>query len=134
MPEKNSPQQPIVQSVWVDCPVAEAFRLFTEGFAEWWPEPCALEPRPGGRIFKRTKDHKEEEWGTITLWEPPARLEFTWHPGRAEDRRGTVQVEFQVEADGTRVTVIHYGWSAPQWNTILNRCFATAAQQLPVAR
>ena len=29
------------------------------------------------------------------------------------DRSQTVDVEFQVEADGTRVTLIHSGWDAP---------------------
>lgn len=118
MPEKS---KPIVHTIWVDCPVAETFRWFTEGFAEWWPlqahsvnqeeaEHCALEPWPGGRIFERSPNGTEEEWGTITAWEPPTRLEFAWHPGRLEDHGETVRVEFQVEADGTRVTLVHSGW------------------------
>ncbi len=53
---------PIRQSVHVDCPVEEAFRLFTGQFGEWWPlaqytesaeeaEHCAIEPWVGGRVY-----------------------------------------------------------------------------------
>ena len=37
MAEAKPKHEPIRQSVRVDCPIEEAFRLFTEGFAEWWP-------------------------------------------------------------------------------------------------
>jgi len=150
VPEKSKTSEPIVHTVWVDCPIAEAFRLFTEGFAEWWPleahsknqedaEWCAMEPWLGGRVFERARDGEEEEWGSIVAWEPPSRLEFTWCPGRPEDRGETVRVEFQVEADGTRVTLLHRGWKrtgetscahrTPEWNAILKLCFAGAARQ-----
>jgi len=143
-------EKEIVHTVWVDCPIAEAFRLFTEGFGEWWPleahsvhkedaERCAMEPWIGGRIYERARDGREEEWGSILDWEPPQRLEFSWCPGQLEDRVETVRVEFEVHADGTRVTLIHSGWSrsgevvcalrAPEWNSILQLCFAAAARQ-----
>ena len=92
MGNENQTREPIQQSVHVDCPVEDAYRLFTEGFGAWWPgddtEPRAVETR------------------SIDVWDPPRRIEFTW--GR-EDRQ-TVRVSFQVEADGTRVTLTHYGW------------------------
>ena len=130
MPENSKTNEPIVQTVWVDCPVDEAFRFFTEGIAEWWPhaERCAIEPWLGGSIFEPSPDGRDKEWGTIIAWEPPGLLEFTWYPRRQEDREETVRVEFEVEADGTRVTLIHRGWNrAPEWNAGL-RCFATAAR------
>src|SRR4029077_18882967 len=115
---------PIRQSIHVDCPIEDAFRLFTERFAEWWPlaahsitgeeaESCAIEPWAGGRVFERTRSGEELEWGSVTAWDPPVRVEFTWHPGGPADGRQTVDVEFQVEADGTRVTLIHAGWESP---------------------
>ena len=55
-------------------------------------------------MFERTRSGEEREWGSVTAWDPPTRLELTW------DRNETVKVAFQVEADGTRVTVIHTGW------------------------
>jgi uncharacterized protein YndB with AHSA1/START domain len=135
VPENNETIAPIVQTVWVDCPVDEAFRVFTEGFADWWPhaEECEIEPWLGGRIFERAPDGKEEDWGSIIAWEPPGRLEFTWCPGRREDEQETVQVEFEVEADGTRVTLIHRGWNRnTDWNAGLS-FFAMAARQAMVA-
>lgn len=145
MPENNETIEPIVQTVWVDCPADEAFRLFTEGFAEWWPhaEECAIEPWLGGRIFERAPDGpkadgpkangKDEVWGSIIAWEPPERLEFTWRPWRREDQEETVQVQFEVEAGGTRVTLIHRGWNRNvDWNAGLS-FFAMAARQALVA-
>jgi len=108
--------EPIVQSVHVDCPIEDAFDLFTDRFGEWWPlaehsvsgEDAAggeIEPWSGGRVFERTRSGQERYWGTVVEWDPPSRLEFTW-------ARGRVAVEFSVEADGTRVTVTHTGWES----------------------
>jgi uncharacterized protein YndB with AHSA1/START domain len=113
---------PIRQSVHVDCPVEDAFRLFTEALSEWWPlashsiggeeaEDCAIEPWAGGRVFERTRSGEEREWGSVTVWDPPRRLAFTWRPeSTGVDNRQTVDVEFYVDADGTLVTLIHSGW------------------------
>ena len=151
MAEKSKPNEPIVHSVWIDCPSDDAFHLFTERFAEWWPleahsinkddaEHCAIEPWVGGRIFERTVDGDEEEWGSVTRWEPPGRLEFTWHPGRPEDPIETIEIDFQVEADGTRVTLTHRGWDRSSemhcsmrtlaWSSILNIFSGVVKQSL----
>ena len=37
MGNEKETHEPIRQSVHVECPVEDAFRLFTEAFAEWWP-------------------------------------------------------------------------------------------------
>jgi len=120
MAEANKAPEPVRQSVHVDCPIEEAFRLFTEEFGTWWPlashsmsgdeaETCAIDPWTGGKVFERTRSGEELEWGTVTLWDPPRHIEFTWQA--AGEREGqTVDIEFQVEADGTKVTVVHQGW------------------------
>jgi uncharacterized protein YndB with AHSA1/START domain len=92
-----------------------------------------MESWPGGRLFERTADGGEEEWGAIMRWDPPEHLEFTWYPGKREDRGETVEVNFQVEADGTRVTLIHRGWGrgaelvcrirAAKWQTVWQHRF-----------
>lgn len=121
MPSAKRKHEPIRQSIHVDCPIEDAFRLFTEGFGEWWPlalysvtgaeaKHCILEPWTGGRVFERTVRGEEEEWGSVIAWNPPERLRLSWHPGRYEDRNQTVDIEFQTDAQGTRVTVIHTGW------------------------
>lgn len=121
MAETEGTNAPIRNSVQIDCPVEDAFQLFTERFAEWWPlathslnqdeaESCAIEPWEGGRVFERTRSGEEHEWGTVTRWDPPHRIEFAWHPGTHAAGRQRVEVEFSVNADGTRVTLTHTGW------------------------
>jgi uncharacterized protein YndB with AHSA1/START domain len=110
-------------------------------------ESCAIEPWVGGRVFERTRSGEEREWGSVIAWDPPVHLEFTWHPGAPGDRSQTVDVEFQVEADGTLVTLIHTGWQlagvqacAPQadctaqWSAILRLYFSEfVSEQMLVA-
>lgn len=121
MKNKKENVEPIEQSIHVDCPFEDAFRLFTEGFGKWWPlapgrasngasGTCEIEPWVGGRVLERSDSGVEREWGSVTAWDPPGALEFTWHPGGPKDERQTVSVEFQKEADGTRVTLVHRGW------------------------
>jgi len=61
-------------------------------------------------VFERTRSGEELDWGSVIAWDPPSRVEFTWNPSRRADDSQTVNVEFRVEADGTRVTVTHRGW------------------------
>jgi uncharacterized protein YndB with AHSA1/START domain len=81
----------IKKSVVVRRPVEEAFELFTTDIATWWPvkthsvaeenaETVILEPQEGGRFYERTRDGDEHLWGTVTVWEPPSKLAFTWQP------------------------------------------------------
>jgi uncharacterized protein YndB with AHSA1/START domain len=117
--------EPIRQSVHVDCSPEDAFRLFTEQFGEWWPgDPNAtheIEPWKDGKIVERTPSGDEREWGAVTTWDPPDRLEFTWHAEPNTDRAGTVEIEFTVEADGTRVTLTHTNWHLAHSDLV---CFA----------
>jgi uncharacterized protein YndB with AHSA1/START domain len=139
---------PIKQSVHVDCPIEETFRLFTEGFGDWWPlascspsgdaaERCVMEPGVGGRILERNNSGEEREWGSVIEWDPPEHVSFTWAPGVLDDGGSIVDVQFSVEADGTRVTLIHTGWEAAGvpvnalqtgypgvWRELLESCFA----------
>jgi uncharacterized protein YndB with AHSA1/START domain len=147
LPAKRK-HEPIRQSVHVDCSIEDAFRLFTEGFNQWWPsvlysltdaeaKHCDLEPWLGGRVFERTNSGEEHDWGSIIDWDPPERLCLSWHPGGPDDRRQTVDVQFEVDAQGTRVTLIHTGWetsgvavcSLPggypeMWSLLLISCFS----------
>jgi uncharacterized protein YndB with AHSA1/START domain len=158
MAKAEEKHAPIRQSVHVDCPIEDAFRLFTESFAEWWPlatysiagdeaESCVIEPWAGGRVYERTRSGEEREWGSVTVWEPPRKLQLTWYPAGARDDNQTVDIEFRVEADGTRVTLIHSGWDqtdiqacalrgnyAAQWPVILKLYFSEfVSEQLLVA-
>ena len=124
MAETKQNQQPIRRSVHVDCPIEDAFRFFTEHFAEWWPlashslaaedaETCAIEPWVGGRLLERTRSGEEREWGTVTTWEPVTRIVFSWHPGARYSQNQTIDILFRADAAGTEVILTHYGWEAP---------------------
>jgi uncharacterized protein YndB with AHSA1/START domain len=89
--------------------------------AEWWPlsthsvsesaeATCEIEGRVGGRVFETGPDGAEHLWGTVTAWEPPRRLAFTWHPGRSVDTRLEVEIAFHPAGKETRVELIHSGW------------------------
>lgn len=116
----------VVKTVVVKCAPRDAYRYFTEDMARWWPlasysciasqskgarapESCVIEPREGGRLFERGGG-EEHDWGKVTVWEPPSRLGFSWHPERGPDTAQHVEVTFTPEAGGTRVTLTHSGW------------------------
>ncbi|MBV9157436.1 MAG: SRPBCC domain-containing protein [Acidobacteriaceae bacterium] len=123
MTEAQGKTAPIQKSVCVECPIEDAFYLFTEHFAEWWPlashsitgdeaETCAIEPWAGGKVFERTRLGEELEWGIVTAWEPPKRVEFTWHPATNHEDDQKVEIKFRTVAYGTEITVTHHGWDA----------------------
>jgi uncharacterized protein YndB with AHSA1/START domain len=66
--------------------------------------------RVGGRVFETAPDGTEHLWGTVTEWDPPRRVAFTWHPGRPVDSRQEVEVTFQPAGQGSRVDLVHSGW------------------------
>jgi uncharacterized protein YndB with AHSA1/START domain len=112
---------PVVKTVKINLPVNAAFRLFTEDVNRWWPlathsvfgdeaVSCTLEGRVGGRFYEMHRDGRQSEWGQVLVWEPPHRVVFTMHPGRTRDTAQEVEVTFQGEARGTRVTLTHRGW------------------------
>jgi hypothetical protein len=86
-------------------------------------ESCEIEPWTGGRVFERTKSGEELDWGFVVDWDPPEHIRLNWCSEDSGDRRMTVDVEFSVEADGTRVTVIHSGWEAAKVPACM-ACFA----------
>jgi uncharacterized protein YndB with AHSA1/START domain len=110
------------RSVTVSRTTEDAFRLFTEGIATWWPleshsigkdgvdpETVVLEGRTGGRMYERMADGDEAHWGTILAWEPPHRVVISWEL-RPERPATEVEVRFSPEGDGTRVELEHRGW------------------------
>ena len=140
---------PVEVTIVIDRPVAAVFELFTARIAEWWPlashsvaeaeaVTCVLESGVGGRIFERDRNGAEHDWGRITLWEPPARIAFTWHPGRGPEAATRVSVAFDPEdRHRCRVTLTHDGWAVhgpdallvrqrydQGWRALLDRNFA----------
>jgi uncharacterized protein YndB with AHSA1/START domain len=119
----SSTQMLVRRSIVVAPPPETAFRVFTEGVAEWWPakthsvgeervEEVMLEPRVGGRFFERLDDGTEHEWGLVTVFEPPRRFACSWYASRGPDTAQLLEVTFEPEDGGTRVTLEHTGWEA----------------------
>ena len=63
------------------------------------PEEVVLESGAGGRIYERTAAGERHEWGEVTVWEPPRRLAYLWHIGRARDTATEVEITFVGEGD-----------------------------------
>lgn len=153
MPRENGGGlAPVRKAVRVKASVEAAFRLFTAGINDWWPlashsvcekdaASCAVEGRVGGRFIERARDGKEHVWGTVTAWEPPVRLAFTWHPGRAAEGAQSVEVRFSDAGGGlTLVELTHTGWEKlgdkaataresyeKGWDFVFGECFGKAA-------
>lgn len=102
-----------------------AFRVFTEEVDEWWRrEPrhrfrtgsagvMRFEPGVGGRLLEvyDEKPCNHFEVGRVLAWEPGRRLVLEWR-GREfkPEERTEVEVRFEADPQGTRVTLLHRGW------------------------
>lgn len=94
----------------VDADPLTAFTVFTDEFDQWWGNgpidayeswrliERRIEPGVGGRLVE---DYGDEQLvtGTITIWEPGARLAWTTR------NDVTIDVTFEALATGTRVRV-----------------------------
>jgi uncharacterized protein YndB with AHSA1/START domain len=93
---------PLRMSFDVACSAGHAFTVWTAGIGAWWPpdhtmtgraEAVVLQGGVGGRIYERTADGTEHEWGEVIVWQPPARLAYLWYLGR--DRADATEVEIR---------------------------------------
>jgi uncharacterized protein YndB with AHSA1/START domain len=104
----------------VSCAPERAFEMWAERTSLWWPhghsvsgEPgltVTFEPRPGGRIYERTPDGAEHDWGEVLAWEPPHRLVYLWHLRFDRADATEVEVTFAAAGSGTAVSIVHRGW------------------------
>ena len=106
----------------VPLPVEEAFALFTEGMASWWPlathsifgaeaVSCVVEPLPGGRIYELSSTGLEGSWGRVLEWEPPHRFVCSWNPNPTRVEETELEVTFVADPQGgTRMDLEHRSW------------------------
>jgi hypothetical protein len=137
----------------VDCPVEHAFETWTARIGQWWPADhtvtgqagleVVLEGRQGGRIFERTADGVEHDWGEVTIWDPPTRFGYLWHLRRDRADATDVEIRFIDRGDATtRVEIDHRGWerlggegqtwrdrNRGGWDTLLPHFVAAAKQE-----
>ncbi len=124
-----SDQATVTVTVAVDP--ADAFLLFTRDINLWWRRGprfrnapggtgiICVEPQLGGRVFESYDvdaaaggGERVIEIGRTKVWDPPNRLLFEWRAVNfAPGEHTEVEVLFKPSASGTRVTVIHRGWS-----------------------
>jgi len=115
------PIAPLVVELEVRAEPARAFGAWVARTATWWPkahtisgDPARIEfePRAGGRIYEVGADGREHPWGTVEVWEPPARLVYRWHLFFAPEEATTVEVTFTGTDAGTAVRIEQRGWEA----------------------
>lgn len=103
----------------VGTSLARAFATRTERCAIWWPPAhtvsgdaaaITFEPYSGGRIFERSVEGVEYEWGRMLDWEPPRRLRYRWHLFFDPSEATEVEVTFTAVAERTAVRLEQTGW------------------------
>ena len=114
--------RPVRKTLIVRVAPDVAFQRFTAEIGRWWPmrthsvgehetTDVILEGHVGGRLFERTANGTEHPWGSVIAWEPPSRVVFTWHVGRAPSAAQEVEVRFTRDGSGgTVVELEHRGW------------------------
>jgi uncharacterized protein YndB with AHSA1/START domain len=113
--------------VTVPTDPATTFRVFTEDTDRWWRRgpwfrftrsPRAVlrfVPGVGGELVEIDPDDEGvgHVVGRIEVWEPGARLGFTWRlPNFAPGELSRVELRFEEIVGGTRVTLTHEGLRA----------------------
>jgi uncharacterized protein YndB with AHSA1/START domain len=112
--------EPIELDFTLGCAPEHAFDVWTCRATMWWPSAhtvsrregvvVTFEPFAGGRIFERTPEGSEHDWGRIVAWDPPRRLAYTWHIATEPANATDVEITFAPEGERTRVHVRHDGW------------------------
>lgn len=117
----TEPIEPVRLSLRVPLAPADAFALFTDKMATWWPAKThsifeddvvdvVFEGKVGGRIYEVTTSGDQYGWGEVVLYERGKRFVMTWHPNLHDPTPTEVDVTFEADGDGTRVSLEHRGW------------------------
>jgi Activator of Hsp90 ATPase homolog 1-like protein len=121
MPDAARSLTPLRKTVVVPVEQSRAFELFTAHFDEWWPlsthsvglhdaQFVSFPREVGGSILETTRDGRTCAWGTVTKWDPPVAVCFSWHPGQPESWAGEIEVRFIADGAATLVALTHSGW------------------------
>lgn len=112
---------PLVKSILVPWTPDVAFRRWTAGIASWWPvkthsvgqenvKTLVFGGGVGERCYEVWHDGTEKEWGRVTAWDPPRLVRYTWYPDRTPESAQDIEVRFEPQGPGTRLTLTHTGW------------------------
>jgi Activator of Hsp90 ATPase homolog 1-like protein len=121
----TGPLTDLIKTVTVPARPDRAFTVFVDEIGTWWPlggfsvggasSTVAFERDAAGRaarLVETLADGTTTAWGSVTRWDPPRAVAFTWHPGERAESATHVEVTFTAEGDGTLVRLAHGGWSA----------------------
>ena len=122
--------EPLVKTIDVPCSQKNAFEIFLNQMASWWPmdkftvsamagKPATgirVDPRVGGQIVEIGGDGEEVLWGTILTCEPHARVTMDFHiprPGDVVTARPLLELDFVALGPAqTRVTLTQSNFEA----------------------
>jgi Activator of Hsp90 ATPase homolog 1-like protein len=105
----------IDQSVLLPLSLAQAFELFTQQISAWWPPDRRHLNDPNsqlflledGRFYERASNGTELELGRVRQWDAPRLIVLDFYPGTDAAHPTEVEIRFDVEGAGTRVSVKH---------------------------
>lgn len=103
----------------VAAPPHDAFVLFTDEIDRWWRRTPRHRTDPTDSIIRFQDDQLVEvtesgaaQLGRVLTWEPGRCLVFGWLGAQWPGAKDTVvEVTFAAEGDGTRITLVHRGWT-----------------------
>ncbi len=109
---------PIVAEITVPVTITEAFVGFTAQMGEWWDPLLSPEPPtfngiaidPDGPV---ASVHGEEQyvWGRVMKWDPIGHYTQEFWLGHPEEEATVLDVRFTEAPEGTRVRLVHSGWT-----------------------
>lgn len=113
--------EPLVVEFTVETEPSRAFDLWANRTSLWWPRGHTMsgtdeyeiifEGWPGGRVFERSGEGVEHDWGEVLTWEPPHRISYLWHLFFDRSEATTVDVQFAPsDAATTTVTITQTGF------------------------
>ncbi|HEY2600765.1 MAG TPA: SRPBCC family protein [Thermoleophilaceae bacterium] len=112
------------KTVTVNAPREHAFKVWTEGFNDWWPkghhigdaelDRVVFEWRSGGRAYEVGVDGSECDWGRVLSYEPPSRVVVAWHLNAEwkyepdPEQASEYEVRFVAQGDGTTLVELEH--------------------------
>src|SRR5262245_60708832 len=103
---------PVLKAISVNTTVDRAFDVFTRGFDTWWPrghhigsspmKRAIIEGKAGGRCYSEQVDGTDCPWGSVVVWEPPARVVIAWQ----------ITPQWQYEPDVTKSSEVEITFTA----------------------
>lgn len=115
-------EESVVLSYDLPTSAAQAFYVYVEGMATWWPgtytadpatfESVQIEPWTGGRLIARYSDGRQDEWGRVEVITPGERLRHSFVLPHAGGTSSTVELEFSDHDAGSRLVFRDHDRSA----------------------